>query len=99
MKDLEDCQAKYNPSIPEGERISVDFAGFKKVLGQAYTTICEQKMLMILMDKDAKPKVMRKQVEAQLGRIVRYSKEYNTKIKAGMHKAILGEAESILLQG
>ena len=68
----------------------------KKPLGNAYATIAEAKLLEIL-EPTAPLATCKTNIERELTRTVKYSKEFLCKIKPHVHAAITSEAQSLLL--
>ena len=68
----------------------------KKPLGNTYTTIAEAKLREIL-EPITLPGTRKKNIERELTRIVKYSKEFSHTVKPHMHSAITSEAQSLLL--
>ena len=68
----------------------------KKPRGNAYATTAEAKLLEIA-EPIAPPGTCKKNIERELTRIAKCSKEFSHTMKPHMHSAITSEAQSLLL--
>ena len=87
------------PAHLEADSFHQDMCSAQQTLGTAYSFIAEANILEVLQHYTVAHEVRRKAIERELTRIARYTTEFKVKIKASMHKRIIAEAESILLDG
>jgi exosome complex RNA-binding protein Rrp42 (RNase PH superfamily) len=95
VKKFEDLQAKYAAYAEEEEEEAPSTAAAKTLLGEAFVTISEAKIIdTILSDCSVKEK---KKIDSTLTAVVKYSREFKVKIKSFMQPAVVSEGEGYLL--
>lgn len=67
-------------------------------LGTGYQTIAEAKLLETLTSVNS-TNIKKKDIDAELTRVIRFTKQFGFKIRDGIHSTIMKEAESILIDG
>ena len=100
IKAFGNLHSKYENSLSADAERKFNLSGAKQVLGKAYVTLAEGKLmeeLSLQKGPETSATATRKAVEKELTRIAQFSKEFSVKIKASMHQAIVKEAESVLL--
>lgn len=75
---------------------NLDFDNINKALALAYSTISQAKLLMIISSSDP-PKVKVKQLDEELKSVAKLSQAFKQSIRGLMSKAIIKEAQSVML--
>jgi hypothetical protein len=88
---------KFGSFVPEERCADFNLDKCNTLLGRAYVTIAEVKLLDII-DGPQKPEQKKKDIKAEYTKIGKFAKQTDFKIKSAMHAALKAEADSILLE-